>query len=256
MTKTDTRGNYFNDVLIALSLLTRLPLPQPVWPKEGAPAYAAWAYPLAGFAASIFAGGIAAILLSLNLPAGFAAGVALFASALVTGAMHEDGLADCADGFWGGWDRERRLKIMKDSNTGAYGVVAIVLSFMLRWNALSAMFLAGWVILPMIAAAVTSRAGMVWCMATLPNARPDGLSSTTGRPDLATAGMASLIALIVCLSIFSLSGLILLTVTALSVVACGLVAMRKIGGQTGDVLGATQQICEIVLLGSMAALVV
>jgi adenosylcobinamide-GDP ribazoletransferase len=256
MNKTDMSGNYFNDVLIALSLLTRLPLPQPSWPKEGEPARAAWAYPLAGLVVATLAGIIATFLIAMNLPTSFAAGTALMVMALLTGAMHEDGLADCADGFWGGWDRERRLKIMKDSNTGAYGVAAMVLSFGLRWSALSALFAAGWVILPLIAAAITSRAGMVWCMATLPNARADGLSSTTGRPELPAASMASLLALIACLSVFSLSGLILLIVVTLSVVVCALVAMRKVGGQTGDVLGATQQICEIALLGAMAALVV
>lgn len=255
MSKTDTNGNYLNDILIALGLLTRLPFLKPVWPEAGTPARAAWAYPVAGLVISVLVGFIATVLLSLDLPTAYVAGIALIATSVMTGAMHEDGLADCADGFWGGWDRERRLKIMKDSSTGAYGVVAIVASFGLRWTALAALFAQGWVFIPLIAAAITSRAGMVWCMATLPNARADGLSSTTGRPELSAAGVASLWALIACLGGFSMGGLVLLLIVALAVIGWSLVAMRKIGGQTGDVLGATQQICEIALLGAMAALI-
>lgn len=255
MNKTDTNGNYINDLLIALGLLTRLPLPQPKWPEADTPARAAWAYPLAGLVVSALAGIVATILLSLGVPVAFSAGAALLTLCVTTGAMHEDGIADCADGFWGGWDRERRLKIMKDSNTGAYGVVAIMMSFGLRWTALAALFAQGWVFAPLIVAAITSRAGMVWCMASLPNARADGLSSTTGRPEMATAGMASLWALLACLAGFSLGGLVLLAVAALGTIAWSLIAMRKIGGQTGDVLGATQQVCEIAVLGAMAALI-
>ena len=255
MSKPDTSGSYLNHVLIALGLLTRLPFPQPVWPEADVPAKAAWAYPLAGLVVSLLAGLTAWLLLSWGLPPSYAAGAALLVSVLATGAMHEDGLADCADGFWGGWDRERRLKIMKDSSSGAYGVSALILTFGMRWAALAAVFAQGWVFIPLIVAAVTSRAGMVWCMATLPNARADGLSSTTGRPPLIVAAIASFWAVAVCLIGFGLSGVVLLTAALLATVVWTLVAMRKVEGQTGDVLGATQQVCEVVLLGAMTALV-
>jgi adenosylcobinamide-GDP ribazoletransferase len=255
MDKTDTDKNYLNDVLIALGLLTRLPFPQPVWPEDGTPAKAAWAYPLAGLIIALLAGAVASGLLAVGVTAPYAAGAALLTSVLATGAMHEDGLADCADGFWGGWDRDRRLKIMKDSSSGAYGVSALILSYGLRWTALAALFAQGWVFIPLLIAGITSRAGMVWCMATLPNARADGLSSTTGRPQMMIAGVASIWAVIACFAGFGLAGLVPLFVAAIATVIWSFVAMRKVGGQTGDVLGATQQVCEVALLGAMTALI-
>lgn len=255
MGKNDITHNYPNDLLIAVGLLTRLPFPQPVWPEADCPARAAWAYPLAGLIVATLSGLVSWCLLNAGLPAAYCAGAALAIMVLSTGAMHEDGLADCADGFWGGWDRERRLKIMKDSSSGAYGVSALILSYGLRWTALAALFAQGWVFVPLIVAALTSRVGMVWCMTILPNARADGLSSTTGRPPLIAAAIASIWAIVACLVGFGVTGIVLVIVALAATMVWSLVAMRKVEGQTGDVLGATQQICEITVLGTMAALV-
>ena len=121
------------DIPAALRLLTRLPLPGAGGPPRPS---AAWAWPLAGLIVGTLAAGIG--IAALPLGAGIAAACAMGAQAMLTGAMHEDGLADCADGFWGGWTRERRLAIMKDSAIGTYGTMALLITGLIRWSALMA----------------------------------------------------------------------------------------------------------------------
>ena len=171
---------------------------------------------------------------------------------VVTGAMHEDGLADCADGFWGGWDVARRLEIMKDSQTGTYGILALILVTGLRWVGYAALLPANpWTV---IAVAILSRAGLPCLMAALPHARTSGLSHSTGRPSalLALAGIGCAVLLAgLCIGALAVGGL-LATLAAPALV--GAVAQRKIGGQTGDVLGAAQQISEITIVAVVLVL--
>ncbi len=152
------------DLNEALGLLTRLPVPS----RGNRGADAAWAWPVAGALVGLLAAAAAWIALWIGLPVGVAAGVALTAQIMLTGALHEDGLADCADGFWGGSDRQKRLIIMADSQVGSYGVIALCLSLMFRWLLLFSLFEAGHLIGPLIAAAALSRLPMVGLMAWLP----------------------------------------------------------------------------------------
>jgi hypothetical protein len=128
------------DVLRALALLTRLPVPGADGDRTAA---SAWAWPFVGLIVGGLSGALAMAALLLGLPPPIAAGLALGAGIVITGALHEDGLADCADGFWGGHDAARRLEIMKDSRIGAYGVIAMILVIGLKWLALSALLDAG-----------------------------------------------------------------------------------------------------------------
>jgi len=121
------------DITAALGLLSRLPVPVDGAKAAARGAAAAWAYPVAGFVIGALMALIASMALWLGLSAPIAAGLALTAGVIVTGAMHEDGLADSADGLWGGWEPAGRLEIMKDSHIGVYGVCALVLSLLLRW---------------------------------------------------------------------------------------------------------------------------
>ena len=129
----------FRDLPLALSLLSRLPVPVDHSRAGERAATAAWAYPLVGAGLAGLTGGLAWALSAAGLPPGPAAGLVLVAQVMLTGALHEDGLADSADGLWGGWERERRLEIMRDSRIGAYGVLALGLSLLLRWACLVAM---------------------------------------------------------------------------------------------------------------------
>ncbi|MGR3617906.1 MAG: adenosylcobinamide-GDP ribazoletransferase [Roseovarius sp.] len=251
MAGTDITHRVFGDLRLALGLLTRLPLPGEVDLTRGAAA--SWAWPVAGLAVAL-AGGIG-IWLTSALPVGLSAAAGLAVMILVTGAMHEDGLADTADGLWGGWDRARRLEIMKDSRIGTYGVIALILSLLARWSLLVALIGAGAFWPALVAAALLSRVPMVFVMAMLDPARPGGLSRAVGQPPLGAAWGALALALIPALllcggaAVWAVIGIALLT---LGIAA---IAQAKIGGQTGDILGASQQLAEIAALAVLTAAV-
>ncbi|MEM9845522.1 MAG: adenosylcobinamide-GDP ribazoletransferase [Pseudomonadota bacterium] len=239
------------DLQRAVGLLTRLPVPLPDNPR--ASARAAWAYPVAGIIPGALAALIGSLAMTLGLGAAIAALLALASSIIVTGALHEDGLADCADGFWGGWTPERRLEIMRDSRIGTYGVLALVLCVGLRWAALLALFDAGLAIAALLSAAVLSRAVMPALMSLMPPARPGGLSHHVGRPPLVATGLA--IGLAATLSVLFLNGEAPAAILAAGLVglAVATLAQAKIGGQSGDVLGAAQQITEVTILVVLVA---
>lgn len=240
------------DLLAALGLLTRFPVSLDSARAMDRGAASAWAYPLVGVVLGVVLAATVPLFLWVGLPGGIVAGLILALGVIVTGAMHEDGLADTADGLWGGWDRTRRLEIMKDSHIGVYGVCAIALSLLIRWLALVVIVSVGAYWVALIAVFALSRASMVVLMATMPHARDSGLSRRVGRPASATAWLAVGIAVAVA----ALCGYIgLIVVAGLATLVCGLVARAKIGGQTGDILGATQQITEMALLLSVVVIV-
>lgn len=246
MQKDDMSLVTLGDFRTGVALLTRIP----VKAEFDRSAQAAWAYPLVGLVVGVIAALVVAILLWLGVTPALAAGFWIATTVVLTGAMHEDGLADCADGFWGGFDKARRLEIMKDSQIGSYGVLALVLSVGLRWMAIWALLQTGTWVWALIALEVLSRATMPAVMHALPHARQTGLSHAQGRPSMQTAGVAIAIALFVG---FVLLGWVVLKLAILlgaATVASGFLAQRKIGGQTGDVLGATQQV--LLVLGLLA----
>lgn len=239
------------DLPAALGLLTRLPVRVDGVAASARGAAAAWAYPLAGLVLGMAQAGAMALLLWLAVPVPIAAALVLGLAVVLTGAMHEDGLADSADGLWGGWDKARRLAIMKDSHIGTYGVIALVLALLLRWLGLIALAEAGGIWLLVVIAAI-SRAVMVAVMAALPHARDGGLSRAVGRPAPRTALLALAIAALLALAT---GQILLLFVAAGTAMLCAAIAKAKIGGQTGDILGAVQQMTEIALLVVVAAFV-
>ena len=244
MDKDDTSLIVPQDVLAAFGLLTRLPVRLDTDAAVARGATAAWAYPLVGAGLGVCAILLAAVCGAAGLPPTITAGLVLAFGIVVTGAMHEDGLADSADGLWGGWDKARRLEIMKDSHIGVYGVCAVGLSLLLRWSALAAIVEAeAWWTL--VAVGAISRAAMVAVMATLPNARGAGLSQSVGRPAANTMWIAVGIAALLAVVTAEPAALVLAVVAT---VVCALIAKAKIGGQTGDILGATQQVTEVTVL--------
>lgn len=243
MSVRDARLLKLSDLAEAVGLLTRLPVR-----LTGAPrgAQATWAYPLAG----LVVGAIGALVawLTSALPPALTAGFTLAAMTLVTGALHEDGLADTADGLWGGWTVERRLEIMKDSRIGAYGVLALIFGIGLRWSALAALASEGALWPVLLAVGMLSRAPMVVLMHGMPNARGSGLSASTGRPPRATVLLAVVLATLGGAATLGPAVLPAILVLALVTLGMAALARAKIGGQTGDILGATQQVSEIALL--------
>ncbi|UWR89287.1 adenosylcobinamide-GDP ribazoletransferase [Phaeobacter inhibens] len=249
MRKNDISGV---DFLLVLILLTRLPMPRLQKQQFARHAHAAWAFPFAGVAVAVPACLLAVIAQGMGLSPMLAAGIALLTQTLLTGAMHEDGLADTADGFWGGFTRERRLEIMKDSQIGTYGVLALIMTIGLRWIAYASLLAADsvWALLPV---AMLSRAMMPVVMAALPNARTTGLSSSVGRPPWRVCGLGLAIATLAAVLFLGWNawGPLLAMCMVSAVIAA--TARTKIGGQTGDVLGATQQLCELVALLCLSA---
>lgn len=239
------------DISRAVGLLSRLP----VRPDGQRGAQSVWAFPLVGLIVALIVGVCASIGLAFGLSPAMAAGLALAAQIMITGAMHEDGLADTFDGLWGGWEAARRLEIMKDSRIGAYGVIALNLSLILRWAALWALFSNGSVIAPLVAVAMLSRAPMVVLMCVMKSARSKGLAASQGRPTRHAALLACVIALAGALVFTGFSGAIVAAVLCAGAAAgLGAIAQAKIGGQTGDILGASQQICEIVALSVLVSM--
>jgi len=171
--------------------------------------------------------------------------------------LHEDGLADVADGFGGGATRERKLEIMRDSRIGAFGAVALVLSLLLRVEAVAAMLRPGgnlgFAAAGLILASAAARAGALAPLALLPPARLDGAGATAGglrNSDMMGAAL-SVVIIAFLTGLWSLEVVRALFACALTAAAAwGACAMarRQIGGQTGDVAGASAQICEIVAL--------
>ncbi|SEL10426.1 cobalamin-5'-phosphate synthase [Roseovarius azorensis] len=252
MAETDTALIRFRDVPLALGLLSRLPMPVRDTARG---ARAAWAYPLAGVLIGSLAalGGLGALW--LGLPAPVAALVALSLMIALSGALHEDALADTTDGLCGGWTPERRLEIMKDSHIGSYGVIALCLSLGARWSALWMLYQVSpaTATSALIVSATLSRAMMPLLMTALPHARTTGLSHNVGRAPGSTAALGLAIALVMTLLLLGGAGMSAIAVAALTTLALALIARARIGGQTGDILGATQQLAEIAILFSLLA---
>ncbi len=251
MRENDTAAFKPLDPFVALALLTRLPMPALPDAAFERQAQASWAFPLVGLIIGTMAAVIAGISLSVGLPVWIAAGLALTAQIIITGALHEDGLADTVDGFWGGWTIERRLEIMKDSHIGAYGVLALVLSVGLRWAALSVVLSHSvWILM---AVGVASRMGLPALMSALPRVRPGGLSDRVGEPPTPSVLVSGFMGLVLVGVLLGAEMAVAVLATMLAVWVCGAIARNKVGGQTGDVLGATQQITELACLLALAA---
>jgi len=174
--------------------------------------------------------------------------------------MHEDGLADSADGLWGGWTVERRLEIMKDSNIGVYGVCAIAVVLILKVVTLASLVLTPLFALALIGGAALSRAAMVAVMHHLPPARGGGLGQSVGKPPARSVwialGLGCGMALVLGLLIGQLwAAVVMIAVTGLIAWGCARIALAKIKGFTGDILGATQQVCEVAALIAVSAFV-
>ena len=244
----DSLRHLTDQFLSALALLTRLPLPD----HRPAGAEAVWAWPLVGALLGLAAAILASALLACGSAPGPAAALTLAGLALMTGGLHEDGLSDTADGLIGGRSPERRLEIMKDSRIGSFGALALVLVALAAWSALTGLMANGAHWPALIAASALSRAPMVAIMAALPPARSGGLSADTGRPGLPATALALLLALIVAGLALGTAALAPLLAAAATATLLALAARRLIGGQTGDILGASQQLAFAAALSFIA----
>jgi len=249
----DARRGPFDDFAAATALLTRLPVAsRPA--EDGAIAAASWAFPLVGAGIGAIAAAAFFVAEALGCAAIVAALIALAASVGLTGAFHEDGLADVADGFGGGVDRAEKLAIMRDSRHGSFGILALVFSIGLRASALGAIGEPIHAALALVAAHAASRGALPPLMRILAPARADGLGATAGRPGFATASIAAATGAVIALALLGpVRGAAALLVIGLALALAARLAQRQIGGYTGDVLGFFQQIGEVLMLVVAAA---
>ncbi len=233
-----------NGLRTAIGFLTRIPISTPnVVMGSAAP----W-FPVVGLLIGVAQGGV---LLGAGalLPPLPTAVLSVAAATLITGAFHHDGLADIADAFGGGWDVEQRFAILKDSRLGTYGTSALVLAFATEISVLASLSSADG-FRAVVAAHCASRAMAVGVMYRAPRAG-DGMGAAYASELRASGAIAALLfGLVVVTLAFdgplpAVAAVAMATMAALAVVA---LAVRKIGGVTGDVLGAVQQLSSLAIL--------
>lgn len=239
-------------VLLAAAFLTRIPVRHHNPPRPADLQRAHAAFPVVGMVIGGALGACDGGLLRCGMPPAVAATLTLAVGALLTGALHEDGLADTCDGFGGGHGRERKLAIMRDSRIGTYGAVGLVLALLAKVAALAAVPSSS-LITAMIVVHSLSRSAASCVAACVRSARPDGLGAAA-RPTAMTAVASACTALAIAFVALPVATAVatVLVVASLSA-GVAVVAIRQIGGQTGDVLGAVQQMCETAILAILSS---
>jgi adenosylcobinamide-GDP ribazoletransferase len=249
-------------LILALGFLSRIPLPGATFAAhpEAKLAESADAFPVVGLIIALPAA-VVFFLASLIWPPVISAALALISLTAITGALHEDGLADCADAFFGARNIERRLEIMKDSRIGTFGALALVFVFALGWACLTQIAEANGTyaaVAALLVAATASRAGLVWHWHVLPPARPDGLAASQGKPEwsavVLAATYATLLTVPLTFALFGFGMMIMVVAFAfISSLTAMIISRAKIGGHTGDTLGLTQKIAELSVLLALAS---
>ncbi|MDR2240994.1 MAG: adenosylcobinamide-GDP ribazoletransferase [Zoogloeaceae bacterium] len=239
----------------AVRFFTRVPVPAWVGHSQAALDGATRYFPLVGILVGAL-GALAFLLAAAALPVSLALLLSMAATLLVTGAFHEDGLADTVDGFGGGWTKEQALAIMKDSRIGSYGALAVALMLLTKFNALHELPDA-WIAPALVAGHAASRLFSALLIFSLDYARED--DSARAKPlavgmsggSLAVAALSGLVPLALLPWQAAAAGLLL---AALTTLLAARYFVRRIGGYTGDCLGAAQQFAELALyLGFVVA---
>jgi adenosylcobinamide-GDP ribazoletransferase len=254
MTMPDPWRRLLTDLAVSITFCTRLPLARFMPVEGGDLARATWALPVAGALVGTLGALAYWVAVRLAMPPFIAAALALAAGLVATGCLHEDGLADTADGF-GGSSPERKLEIMRDSRLGTYGACALVMSILLRWAALASIADPRAVALALVAAHAAARAPLPAFMVFVPAARMDGLAAAAGPPPREAVTAAGILGALVLAACFG---------PTMAVIALGLLAaagalmarmsVKAFGGHTGDVLGALEQVNEVLILLAAVAL--
>lgn len=238
----------------AVALFTRLPISENTPRLRAANTMPVW--PVVGLAIGLAAGIDLAVARWLGAAPWLAAVVGLMTAVVLTGALHEDGLADTADAFGApGADAARRLDILRDSRIGTFGALAIGFSLLLRVAALAqvaAVAGTGAAVLALAASHAVSRAALAWPINASSPARTDGLGAALGTVDISTAVWTLLIgaalAFACLLFVAPLAALLAPPLAMILAASVTSVACERIGGYTGDTLGATQQVVEVSIL--------
>lgn len=247
------------EVLLATTLLTRIPVPRFTVQTKADLGTAFWAYPLVG----ALVGGIGAVVFAVCAALGLspmpAVVAALVAMTLTTGAFHEDGLADFADGVGGGLTVEKKLAIMRDSRIGTYGSVALIAYYLLTASLLIEIATSSWqpqlggMAAVFICVGALQRAAIGVPLSLLAPARSDGLAFETPRPRLRIIGLAIGIATVLSLiGLGTSAAFVAITATLVSALVVTVITRHYLGGRTGDALGTSASIAGIAVLFALA----
>jgi adenosylcobinamide-GDP ribazoletransferase len=229
----------------AVAFLTRVPLPRSLMLTGDDVARSGSWFPLVGAALGSLTG-LVAWACAQALPAELAAALAVAALGLLTGGLHFDALADTADAA-GATTRERALEIMRDHAIGSYGALALVVDVVVRVAAISFLVSHGHLVADLAAAGAVSRAAPVAIASVLPYARTsDGLGASLTRGSVRRALAAGVIALALAVAVARVTGLEIVGAGALATLAAAVIWRRWLGGVTGDTLGATAELTELV----------
>ena len=251
---TDRLRRLPGDTVASLSFFSRLPVKAPLGRFDLSRSAGGW--PLAGIVLAVAPALDVVINSWLGIPPLVSAFLAIAIGAALTGALHEDGLADTLDGIVGGRNPSQRLYIMRDSRLGVFGVLALILSIAIRATALSALVIVpSDAALALLGTAAVSRALALWHWSTTEPARSNGMAFDGGRPDteaLQIGLLTGLLAWIVLLFVFGLAAVLGLFVAALAIGLHSSFVNRRIRGHTGDTIGAAQQIAETLFLAGLS----
>ncbi|MFZ5491429.1 MAG: adenosylcobinamide-GDP ribazoletransferase [Pseudomonadota bacterium] len=241
-------GTLWRPLRLALALMTTLPLPTAPAPEPDDLSRSPLTYPLVGLLLGVLL--IAACWALFDLPPLAAAAIVLALWVALTGALHLDGLADCADALLGGHaDAARRRAILKDPHVGTAAVAAVTLVLIGKFASLAAVLEHGSLV-PLLLAPVLARGAVLALMCALPYVSPGGSAETI------TAGLPRhtawlVVGLVAVVALFTAPRA--LPITVLLGALIGLAARRRLGGATGDVYGATVELGEVAVLLALAA---
>ncbi len=242
------KTHLFIPFLIALQFLTTLPVCLPFLPSRGQNALSLLYYPVIG----LMIGGVLWLMASyILLPVMLLSIMIVAVWVWITGGLHLDGLADTADAWVGGYgDRERTLAIMKDPNSGAMGILALVLNIAIKWAAVYSLlaFLNTQALLVLIFIPMLGRLSPLLLFLTTPYVRQNGLGSALGD---AKKSPLIIVVILAVLSLFCLDwqlAIVLVLTLFISVFYLRTRFIGRIGGITGDTVGASIELGETALL--------
>ncbi len=241
----------FRSAIVAAQFLTRIQLSRRVVEEHelaGAVAY----FPLIGALVGAGVAGVTMVVTPLvGLDAAIVAGLAF--GALLTGAMHEDGLADTCDGLGGGFTKARALEIMRDSRIGSYGAVALILLYAARFTLFRSLGAAALLLALPIASALGRASGVV-LMAWLPNARAGGMADDVARSlGRGAIAIGVLTALVIAAALSGTAAPALVAVAIVITLAAAMYLRHRLGGVTGDTLGAANVVVETAVIAVAVA---
>ena len=239
------------DFWLALGFFTRLPVPAAV----GQLGEAARAFPLAGLVVGLIGALVYFVAMEIGLSGLLAALLAVAATGIVTGALHEDGWADVCDALGARGGVEKRLEILRDSRLGSYGGLALVFATFIKVAAIANLGAPELVAGALVAAHTLARGVLPMVMLRMPMARGNGLAVDAGRPSHAAANWSTIIALLIAVAaVAPVAALVALVAALAATWLVAKLAQKKFGGYTGDVLGAIEQVVEMAILVNLVTL--